>query len=421
MLRFGVLVSGWFIGVCGFATAGDWTQWRGTERSCQVADGAGLPERLAEDGIRAAWTVPLGPGYSGPIIAGELVYVTETVDEEREVVRALKLDSGEEVWRAEWPGAMTVPFFAAANGSWIRSTPAFDGERLYVAGMCDVLVALNGATGEEVWRVDFTQEFGTPKESFGFVCSPLVSDGRVYVQTGAGLVCLDAQTGTVVWRGLAEQGGMMGGAFSSPVLATIQGRPQLVVQTRAQICGVALESGEALWSVDVPAFRGMNILTPTVMGDSVFTSSYGGGSVLFRIDRTAEGYGVTEVWQKNTEAYMSSPVVVDGRLYLHLRNQRFTCIDADSSETQWTTRPFGKYWSLAMAGTRLLALDERGELLLIEATPEEYREIDRRRVSDSSTWAHLAVADNRLAVRALDGLTIWEWEAGEAGVAASGR
>ena len=49
------------------------------------------------------------------------------------MVSALDRRTGKERWRAEWKGAMTVPFFAAANGSWIRATPAYDGDSLYVA------------------------------------------------------------------------------------------------------------------------------------------------------------------------------------------------------------------------------------------------------------------------------------------------
>lgn len=389
---------------------GDWTQWRGPARTSQLPQGTTLPAKLSDGAVQRLWDVKLGPGYSGPIVAGDRVFVTETVREEREVVHAFDVRTGEELWRAEWPGAMSVPFFAASNGSWIRSTPAFDGERLIVAGMRDVLVALNGTTGEDTWRVDFTQEFSTPIETFGFVCSPLVHNGRVYVQTAAGLVCLESATGRILWRSLPEEGGMMGGAFSSPVIAEIAGQEQLVVQTRARLCGVDPEAGAELWSVEIPSFRGMNILTPAVIGDTVFTSSYGGGSFLFRITRNEDAFLVEEVWKKNSEAYMSSPVVVEGRVYLHLRNQRFTCLDPDTSEALWTTKPFGRYWSLVAEGDRLLALDERGDLRLIHARPDEYRELDALHVSDAETWAHLAVAGNRAYIRALDGLAVWGWE-----------
>ncbi len=394
------------------ASAGDpavWTQWRGTDRSCRVSADTVWPDALNDTSLTRMYRIPLGPGYSGPIVTADRVFVTETVDEKVERVHALDRQTGNELWTVEWPGAMKVPFFAASNGSWIRSTPACDGRRIYVGGMLDVLVALNADTGTEEWRVDFAKEFGSGVESFGFVCSPLVDGDVVYCQTGGGLAAINCETGQVIWRSLQESGGMMGGAFSSPVIETVAGVRQLIVQTRAKLAGVDLTSGSELWSIDVPSFRGMNILTPTVMGNRIFTSSYGGGSFLFEVTASSGRFQVKQVWKQPAEAYMSSPVVVGDQLYVHLRNQRFTCIDPATGEARWTSKPFGKYWSIAVNGDRLLILDERGDLLLVAADPAEYRQLDARHVSESSTWAHIAAAGDQVFVRELDGLVVFRW------------
>ena len=172
----------------------DWPQWRGPNRDGQVG-GEKWPARLERSSLRELWRRALGPSYSGPIVTEALVFTTETRDKESEVVLALDRKTGEERWRAEWEGAMTVPFFAWSNGSWIRSTPAYDGECLYVAGMRDVLVCLHAETGREKWRVDFVDQLGTPLPAFGFVCSPLVDGSAVYVQAGASVVKLDKGSG----------------------------------------------------------------------------------------------------------------------------------------------------------------------------------------------------------------------------------
>ena len=399
--------------VCLPASAADraeWLQWRGVDRRCEVAQGTKWPETLDDASLVELYRIPLEPSYSGPIVAQDRVFITETVNKEKEVVRALDRDTGKELWNAEWPGAMSVPFFAASNGSWIRATPIYDGQKLYVAGMLDVLVALDGASGKEVWRKDFKEEFGTKGQSFGFVCSPLIDGGFLYVQTSGGLVKLDCQTGAIVWRGLKEDGGMMGGAFSSPVMATIAGTKQLVVQTRSRLCGVGMDGGEELWSLAMPSFRDMNILTPTVIDDRIFTSSYGGGSTMIEVTRTETGFATKELWKNTTEAYMSSPVVVDGKIYLHLRNKRFSCIDPATGESLWRTTPFGGYWSIVLNESKMLALDESGDLRLINANPMEFQQVSERHVSDSSTWAHLAVADDQVFVRSLDALIVYRWK-----------
>lgn len=390
--------------------AADWPQWRGPNRDCRVDSTPAWPEVLIGKSLKRSRMEKLGPSYSGPIIAGDFVFVTETVDAKTEVVRAFDRKSGNQVWRAEWPGALSVPFFAKSNGDWIRATPCFDGKRLYVAGIRDVLVCLDAQTGKVLWRVDFVKTLKSPLPSFGFVSSPLVEDDAIFVQAGAGVACLEKHTGKIRWHTLKDGGGMFGSAFASPVIATIHGIKQLVVQTRSKLSGVDLKTGKPLWSVDVPAFRGMNILTPMVIGNRIFTSSYGGGSFLFEIRRSdASVWSVAKVWTSKVQGYMSSPVVVGDFLYLHLRNQRFTCLSLKSGEIKWTTTPYGKYWSMAVQKDRILALDERGELLLIHANPEKFDLIGRLKVSENPTWAHIAITGNEIYVRDLKGLTRFDW------------
>lgn len=386
-----------------------WPQWRGPTRDGQ-ARGPAWPANLKRDCLKQRWRLELGPSYSGPIVASDRVFVTETRDRKTEMVRALDRKTGKEVWRAEWPGAITVPFFAASNGSWIRSTPALDGDSLFVAGMRDVLVSLNARTGKEQWRVDFVKEFKASLPAFGFVSSPLVDGDAVYVQAGASFVKLDKTSGKVIWRVLKDDGGMMGSAFSSPTIATLAGQRQILVQTREKLAGVDPKTGDVLWEQKVPSFRGMNILTPVPFGDAVFTSSYSNKSWLYAVSKKDEKLQVKEAWSNNAQGYMSTPVVIDGHAYLHLQNQRFTCINLKTGERTWTSRAFGKYCSLVAQKDHILALDQRGKLLLIIANPKEFELLDERQVSDQETWAHLAVCGDEVYVRDLNAITAYQWK-----------
>jgi outer membrane protein assembly factor BamB len=387
----------------------DWNQWRGPRRDGKIS-APPWPERLG-DNLKQLWVVPLGPSYSGPVVVGDRVFVTETADEKMEIVRALDRESGKEIWKYDWEGAIKVPFFARSNGSWIRSTPAYADGRLFVAGIRDLLVCLDAQTGKELWRVDFVEKLGTPVPAFGFVCSPLVVGKFVYVQAGAGLHKLHVETGEIVWKSLKDEGGMGGSAFSSPYMTVLQDKNQLLVQTRTTLAGVDPETGEELWSLEIPAFQGMNILTPTLYKDRIFTSSYGGTSLLLQLTDGADGTKqLEEVWNKKLQGYMSSPVIIDGYIYLHLRNERFACLDAETGEEKWTTEPYGKYWSLVANGDRILALDQTGELFLIRATPEKFDLIDRKKISESETWAHLAVRGDEIFIRELNAMTVFRWE-----------
>jgi outer membrane protein assembly factor BamB len=388
-----------------------WPQWRGPQRT-GVIDAAPWPETLAEPVLQRQWRQEIGHGYPGPIVSEQMVFTVETLDKKKEIVRAFHRATGEQIWETAWDGAMKVPFFAARNGSWVRSTPAYDGEHLYVAGMRDVLVCLRAQDGTVKWRVDFMKAFDTPLPDFGFVCSPLVMGDAVFVQAGGGLVKLDKESGEILWRSLDDGGGMYGSAFSSPVLGSPGEVSQLLVQTRSSLAGVNPDDGSVLWQQPVKAFRGMNILTPVVLGDSIFTSSYGGASILYDLKRYGSEFKLSESWsERKSQGYMSTPVVIDGHIYLHRRDKGFSCLDPQAKEILWTEKSkFGSYWSLIANGNRILALDQKGELLLIDANPQAFKLLGRRKIADQDTWAHIAVAGDQVFIRELQAIAAYRWQ-----------
>ena len=271
-----------------------------------------------------------------------------------------------------------------------------------------MLVALDTETGAERWRVDFPADTGSEAPKFGCASSPMLSGDALYAQMGGGFVKVDKRTGEVLWTVARDGGGMSGGAFSSPYLADEDGGPLAVVQTRMELKGISPETGDELWSQPIEAFRGMNILTPVLYDGMLFTSAHTGRSQLWRRVATAAA-GLEQVWSNKSQAYMSSPVVVGGHLYMHLRNQRIQCLDLATGEEAWRTKPFGKYQSMVVLGDRILALDEQGELLLFRATPEEFDLIDERKISQAETWAHVAVCGGQVFVRELNALAAYTW------------
>lgn len=391
-------------------SCGEWTQWRGPQRN-GIAEDASWPRTLDSTRLQQMWRVEIAEGYPGPIVSSNKVFTVETRDKKQEIVRAFDRSSGEQLWERAWDGSMKTPFFSAKNGSWVRSTPAFDGECLYVAGMRDLLVCLNADDGSIKWQVDFVKRFDAPLPKFGFVCSPLVIDDAVYVQAGGSFVKLNKQTGETIWRSLEDGGGMTGGAFSSPIYASICGVDQLVVQTRNVLAGVDPASGDVLWQQEVTAFRGMNIQTPLVVGDTLFTSCYGGASILFELKKEGEAFSIAEIWRdKKSQGYMSTPVVINENIYFHRRDKRFSCFDPQTKKIQWKSSSFGQYCSLASDGNLILALNEKGELLLIEANPARFNLLDRRKMSKQPTWGHIAIAGDQIFIRELKAIAAYRWK-----------
>jgi outer membrane protein assembly factor BamB len=387
----------------------NWPQWRGPNRDGFLPKDAPWPAKISEGSLTQSWRVELGKGYPGPIVSDQLVFSIESM-ENQESVKAFDRKSGKLAWSVEWEGKMKVPFFAAKNGSWVRSTPAFDGENLFVCGMRDVLHSIHAKTGKINWKVDFVERYDTPLPAFGMVCSPLIEGDHLYIQAGSGFVKLDKKTGKSIWRTLTHKGGMFGSAFSSPVIKEINGVKQLVVQTRTDLAGVDPQSGKKLWSKPIKAFRGMNILTPTILDNQIFTSSYGGKSLMLDIQKTGDKQSVQLAWENKQEGYMSGPIMIDGFCYIHLKKQRITCLDMKNGETKWiSSESFGKYMSMVSNGKEILALDESGILYLIKPSPEKFIILEKRTISESPTWAHLAVSGNQLFIRELEALACYSW------------
>ena len=204
----------------------------------------------------------------------------------------------------------------------------------------------------------------------------------------------------------------MDSAFSSPVLTKINGQPQVLVQTRAALCGIDPGAGTVLWSQPIKAFRGMNIQTPVIQGGRLFTTAYQGQSQAWDVVSGSAGSpGVALAWENKAEGYMSTPVVMGGKVFLHLRNKKFTCLDLSTGSQDWVTdRKFGEYWSLIAQGSRLLALDENGTLYLIQADPKEFKLLAERKLSDEETWAHLAIDSDLIVIRSLKKLQAFRWK-----------
>lgn len=385
----------------------DWGQWRGPNRDGSFT-GAKWPEKLA--GLKEKWRLPLGQSYSGPVTSGKLVYTTESKDKQFELAHAVDTETGKIVWTAQWEGHQGVPFFAARNGDWIRATPAVDETNVYVSGMQDVLIALNAKTGKESWRLNFPKDLKASGQSFGYVTSPMLDGDALFTHAGAGFCKLDRKTGKVIWRSLDDGGGMMGGSFSSPVIASVAGKRQVIVQGREALHGLDPDNGTSLWSQPVKSFRGMNIYTPIVKGNRLFTSAYGGSSQAWDITKEGEVMKPGLAWEHKAEGYMSTPVVIGGKVFMHLRNQKFACMDLATGKQEWVSdKKFGEYWSLVYQGDRILALDMKGVLYLIRANPEKLEIIDEKKLTSEECWAHLAVDGRTLYIRELKALVAYEW------------
>lgn len=393
-------------------TPADWNQWRGPSRDGHV-HGPAWPDNLSTETLRQVWRVELAPGYGGPLVADDRVFVVATEEERDEVVQALDRETGESLWTTRWPGAIVVPMIGRGQGNWIKSTPAWDGEKLYVLGMEDVMVALNGKSGAIEWRIDFKEHFETEQPEYGAPSSPLVYKDWVFIQAAGRLIRMNKTTGEVDWHGFFTGHAGELAPFSSPVIATIAGRRQLVAFFPKELGVIDPDTGEILWRIPVETAIGAAYPTPVIHNDHIFLSLYGRKTHMFRVSKDEDGGFTCEpVWENKAKGYLSTPVVVDGHAYLQLTNRRVICIDLETGEETWGARErFGLYWGMHANGDRILALDGEGTLRLLRANPEKMEILDTRKISETQAWAPIAFSGDEVYIRDIEGLTKYVWSA----------
>jgi len=384
--------------VPGFS-ADPWPQWRGPNRD-GVAVGVKLPAAWPER-LPVKWKTPVGPGYSSPVVADGRVFTMERVGDE-EAIRAFDSETGKPLWRYGYSIRYRVPRNAGRHGSWPKSTTTVSEGRVYAFGISGVLTVLRAEDGSVVWRRDTGSEFNV-RPTFGVAASPLVTEGLVilpvgYEEKNGGLMAFRADTGKIAWRSVRD-----GPSYCSPVRAELAGVEHVVSFTATRLAGVRLSDGKELWTYPFPLPWNETIVTPLIWkGMVVFAGRDKGGTRVLKPRREGDGVTIEEVWRKDAPVYMSSPVIKDDAYFaIEHRTGRLFCLRLKDGSRAWKAKRFGDYASLVLAGDRILILSSRGVLTIIEATAEEYREQASIKVSDSPTYAHLAVVGSRLYVRSL--------------------
>lgn len=384
----------------------DWPQWRGPNRDGHAPD-VKLPAAWPEKAPAPAWKTPAGAGYAGLTVAAGKVFVHDRVGG-KERVRALDEKTGKELWAIDYAEAFAPPDPTAGTGP--NATPTFDRDRVYTFGLGGVLLALDAATGKELWKHDCNAEFWGVKKGplkddawfppCGAAASPLVDGDTVIVNVGGSkggtFVAFDRGSGKVVWKALEDRS-----SYASPQVVSPGGVKQLVCFTGTRMVGVKYSDKSLLWDVPFKALYDQTIITPVVWKDRVVIA--GEGRATFAITVTGSpGTPPATAWKNDDlKSYMTTPVAVGDHLYGHdMRTNRVVCVGLEKGETKWTSpRVPGKHHCLVTAGGALFWQTAEGELVVAKADPAEFTELGRWTVAGRNTWSHPAVANGRLFVK----------------------
>jgi len=265
---------------------------------------------------------------------------------------------------------------------------------------------LDAATGKVIWRKD---EFSGVVPQFFTGMSPIIVNGMVIVHLGeqdnGTIIAYDLITGNQQWKWTGD-----GPAYSSPVVMTVDGTKQVVVQTEKNILSVAMTDGKLLWQVPTPAQRRFyNSATPIIDGQTVIYTGQGDGTRAIKIQKKGDDFVVNELW-KNEQlgTAFNTPVLKDGLLFGLSHRGNLFCLNATNGQTAWTDSIDHKnFGSIIDAGSVILALTSQSELIAFKPSDKAYTEIARIKVADTPTYAHPVIAGNRIYVKDEETLAMW--------------
>lgn len=369
-----------------------WKTWRGPSDNGVVEDQQ--PVTTWSDSENVLWFTELpGRGHSTPIIVGDKVFLTTSdTGKKTQSVLCLTRKDGKMLWEKVVNKGNFNPKIYPKN-THASPTVACDGERVFAlfnnTGQNQV-TALD-LDGKILWQRHIAK-FKT-KYPFGSGSSPILYNDLLYVPNEAGadcaIICLDPATGKEVKR--IDRG--RHSSYSTPVVANVGGREQLLMSGGSTVKGYDPESGDELWNV--PTKWQVSCGTMVWSGDLVFAS--GGFPAQQTLAINAKSGEL--VWDKPVKFYEQSMLAHDGRLYGLSDRGVVYCWDTETGEELFKQRfesPVSA--SPILAGGNIYFTSEKGNTLVVKAGVDDFQEVAKNKLGDSS-FASFSVVDNKIFAR----------------------
>lgn len=406
----------------GIGAADDWPQMLGPGRnSCW--NETNILRAFPPEGLKITWRVPVGPGYSGPAVAGGRVFITDYQKREgggAERVLCLDEQTGNVLWTFENASADYGKF---QYNSGPRSTPTVDGDRVYVLGGAGDLYCLDVKTGQQQWKVNLLAQFQAKMPTWGFSAAPLVYGDLVIVPAGgtnsSRIVALSKLTGNEVWRALPGETDI---AYSSPIIVKAGGVDQLIDYIPGEVSSLNPQTGQVYWQIP---FEGMtSVATPVVAGNKLLCTNFYGGSKLIELaaDKPAgqvlwHVHGENELKTEGLHGLLCTPFIKDDHFYGVCSYGQFRCLSLATGARVWEslepTRE-NKRWANAFItrnGDAFFLNNDRGELIIADLQPDGYHELSRTQLIKPTSggaggrdlglvnWVQPAYANGHIIIR----------------------
>jgi outer membrane protein assembly factor BamB len=413
----GIVVCGTF----GILAAADWPQFLGPNRD-NASSETGLIKTFPKEGPKELWKIDLGPGFGGAAVEGGMVYVLDRDGDKGDILRCVDLATGGQ----KWSYAYDAPYPHKVQFPGSRSTPLVDKDYVYTIGVLGDMNCVSKTTHQRVWGKQLLKDFGGDLPQWAVSQSPVAYKDTIIVaplSKTAGVVALSRDKGEIVWKTRAI-GDMK---YPSPYVTTIGGVDQVIMisggdKKAAVVTGIDAAKGDILWSND-KFVCGLPIPSPLNVGDGkiFICGAYNGtNSMMLDVKKTGGKWSATPLFTNaKFSSHNANPVLYKDYLYVNGTTMQskngFQCMDLKGN-IKWQTMPstdetiptskqevsFG-IGNILLAGDVIFALHgDTGELAMIEASPDGYKELARAKVldaKDKNVWAPLVLSDGKLIVR----------------------
>ncbi len=385
---------------------GDWPCFRGPERNSRLT-GVRVATDWQTKPPRLLWKQRVGPGWSSFAVIGNKLYTQEQRGD-NELVVCYDADTGAELWTH----ADATRFTEVVGGPGPRATPTFHEGRLYTMGANGALNCLDPATGKLHWTRNIVVDSGRDQwpesetrpriPQWGFSSSPLIAHGIVTVFAGGSdgkcVLGYHAATGEKAWA--AGEGEM---SYCSTQLSRLAGVEQILITTGAGMSAFDPVKGDVLWHhAWAPMEQLARIVQPAVLNDTDVLLGTGmvGGTRRLRIAHADKTWSATEQWTSNALRPYFNDFVIHGDHMYGFDNTFFACVSAQDGKKKWRERGYGNGQVLLLADQGLLLiLSETGDVCLVEANPDQRKELARFKAIEGKTWNHPVIAHGKLFVR----------------------
>lgn len=369
--------------------AEDWPRWRGPHLN-GISDEKQWLSQWPKEGPPVAWKASVGTGYASVSVSRGRLYTVGNADE-KDTVYCFDAATGQELWKQAYDADLGDKFFEGGP----TATPTTDGDSVYTLSRWGDLFCFEAATGKIRWSKNVQKETGIRVPSWGFASSPFVHDDRLILNIGEAGLAVAKSNGKIVWQSENRDAG-----YSTAVPFQRGTEWFAILADSKAYLAVNLRTGKELWRIPWLTSFGVNAADPILEGNQLFISSgYDKGAALFKLD----GSEPSVVWQnKELRNQFNSSVLLNGFLYGidgdASSRAALKCVEFLTGQRKWTEEAVGM-GSLMAADGKLIVLSERGELIVAEASPGQFKPISRAQVLGAPCWTVPVLANGRIYCR----------------------